>query len=87
MVAVTTDRFEVSRSVALKLNLDFPILVDEPGGLGAAFGVYYPQSHMGATDAHSIFVLDQSGKVRWKQISASMNVPMSQVVAAVDAIQ
>ena len=86
VVAVTTDRIQVSQSVAQHLGLDYPILADEPGGLGAAFGVYYPTGHMGATDAHSIFVLDQAGKVRWSRLSPSMHVAMSEVTAAVEAI-
>jgi peroxiredoxin len=87
VVAVTTDTIQVSQTVARHLSLDYPILADEPGGLGAAFGVYQTSGHMGSTDAHAIFVLDQSGKIRWSQLSPSMHVPMEQVLTAVTAIQ
>lgn len=87
VIAVTTDRIQLSESVARRLGLDYPILADEPGGLGTSFGVYRPTGHMGATDAHSIFVLDRTGRVRWSQLSPSMHVAMSEVKTAVDAIR
>ena len=85
VVAVTTDDARVSRSVADQLRLDYPILTDRPGGLGAAFGVFQAGGHMGNTDQHSMFVIDSSGVVRWQEISPSMNVPMSDVRSALEA--
>ena len=38
---------------------------------------------MGAVDEHAIVVLDEQGKVRWKQVSPEMNVRMQSVLAAV----
>lgn len=56
--------------------------------LGSGFGVFHLPSgmDMGAVDSHSIFVLDASGRVAWKQLAPdSMHVPIEQVVAAVKA--
>lgn len=85
VVAVSTDSLQVSTSVTRQLGLDYPILVDRPNGLGAAFGVFQGSGHMGSTDEHSMFVIDASGVVRWKQISPSMHVAMSDVLDAVKA--
>ncbi len=83
VVAVSTDSLQVSSSVTQQLGLNYPILVDRPGGLGAAFGVFQSGGHMGSTDEHSMFVIDAGGVVRWKQISPSMHVAMADVLEAV----
>src|SRR3989442_1651503 len=54
----------------------------------SGYGVFRLPSgmDMGAVDGHSIFVLDASGRVAWKQLAPdSMHVPVDQVVAAVRA--
>lgn len=85
VVAVSTDSLQVSTSVTQQLGLGYPILADRPDGLGAAFGVFQSGGHMGSTDEHSMFVIDASGIVRWKQISPSMHVAMADVLEAVKA--
>lgn len=82
MVAVTTDEKTISKSVAQQLHLDFPILTDHANGLGTAFGIFQGSGHMGSTDAHSMFVIDTAGIIRWKEISPSMNIPMAHVARA-----
>lgn len=88
MVTVTTDPLQTSKSLASQLKLGFPILEDRDHRLGSAFDVYRLPSgmDMGAVDNHSIFVIDASGHVAWKQLAPdTMHVPIEQVIAAVRA--
>jgi peroxiredoxin len=74
--------------LASQLKLGFPILEDRDHRLGSAFDVYRLPSgmDMGAVDNHSIFVIDASGHVAWKQLAPdTMHVPIEQVIAAVRA--
>jgi len=87
-VAVSTDPTETSKSVVSQLHLGFPILEDRNHELGSAFDVYRLPSgmDMGPVDNHSIFVIDASGRVAWKQLAPdTMHVPVDQVVSAVKA--
>lgn len=88
VVGVSTDPVATSASLATQLHLGFPILEDRDHVLGSGFGVFRLPSgiDMGAVDGHSIFVVDASGRVAWKQLAPdTMHVPVSQVVAAVKA--
>jgi len=88
VVGVSTDPAATSASLATQLHLGFPILEDRNHVLGSGFGVFRLPSgvDMGAVDGHSIFVVDGSGKVAWKQLAPdSMHVRVDQVVAAVKA--
>ena len=88
VVGVSTDSVATSASLAAQLQLGFPILEDRDHVLGSGFGVFRLPSgmDMGAVDGHSIFVVDASGRVAWKQLAPdSMHVPVDQVVAAVKA--
>jgi peroxiredoxin len=88
VVGVSTDPAGTSASLAAQLHLGFPILEDRNHVLGSGFGVFRLPSgmDMGAVDGHSIFVVDASGRVTWKQLAPdSMHVPVDQVVAAVRA--
>ncbi len=88
VVAVSTDSLASSKSLASQLQLGFPILEDRDHRLGSAFDIVNLPSgmNMGPVDNHSIFVIDASGHVAWKQLAAdSMHVPVDQVVAAVKA--
>ena len=88
VVGVSTDAAATSASLADQLHLGFPILEDRNHVLGSGFAVFRLPSgmDMGAVDGHSIFVVDGSGKVAWKQLAPdSMHVPVDQVVAAVKA--
>jgi peroxiredoxin len=87
-VAVSTDPVATSSSLATQLHLGYPILQDSDHQLGSGFGAFRLPSgmDMGAVDNHSIFVIDASGKVAWKQLAPdSMHVPVDQVVSAVKA--
>lgn len=88
VVGVSTDPVVTSASLVTQLHLGFPILEDRDHVLGSGFGVFRLPSgmDMGAVDGHSIFVVDASGRLAWKQLAPdTMHVPVSQVVAAVKA--
>ena len=85
VLAVSVDPLSTSQSVVAQLRLGFPILEDTGHALGSAFGVFrLPGSmDMGPVDSHSIFVLDASGRVKWKQLAPdTMHVPVDAVLAA-----
>lgn len=85
VVAVSVDPVDQSKSVVDQLQLGFPILQDNNHALGSAFGVFRLPGgmDMGDVDGHSIFVIDASGHVRWKQLAPdSMHVAVDDVVAA-----
>jgi peroxiredoxin len=86
VLAVSTDELPTSRSMASQLRLGYPILEDRDHALGSAFGVFRLPGgmDMGPVDSHSIFVVDTSGKVAWRQLAPdTMHVPVDQVVDAV----
>jgi len=86
VVAATTDPVEVSASVAQQLGLSYPILEDRAHLLGSAFGTYVEGGHMGSVDQHSVVVLDEEGRVAWRQIAATtMWVPPEAILSAVEA--
>lgn len=88
VVGVSTDPAATSASLAAQLHLAFPILEDRDHVLGSGFGVFRLPSgmDMGDVDGHSIFVVDASGRVAWKQLAPdTMHVQVDQVVAAVRA--
>jgi len=88
VVGISTDPAATSASLATQLHLGFPILEDRDHVLGSGFGVFRLPSamDMGAVDGHSIFVVDTSGRVAWKQLAPdSMHVPVDAVVTAVKA--
>lgn len=70
------------------MGLGFPILEDTDHALGSAFGIFRLPSgmDMGPVDNHSIFVIDTSGRIRWKQLAPdTMHVPMDVILAALKA--
>lgn len=82
---MSVDPLTTSRSLAAQLQLGFPILEDAGHALGSAFGVFRLPGgmDMGPVDSHSIFVIDPSGRVRWKQLAPdTMHVPVDAVLAA-----
>ena len=88
VVAASTEPLDTSKSLATQLKLGFPILEDPDHRLGSAFDIYRLPSgmDMGPVDNHSVFVIDASGHVAWKQLAPdTMHVPLDQVVAAVKA--
>lgn len=85
VVGVSVDPVGQSKSLADQLHLAFPLLEDRNHALGSAFDVFRLPSgmDMGDTDSHSIFVIDASGHVRWKDLAAdTMSVPVDDVLAA-----
>ena len=85
VLAASTDTASVSTSLAQQLNLGFPILIDQGGRLGSAFGIYALTGgmNMGTVDRHSVFVIDGQGKVSWKRLSLNqMHVPVADILSA-----
>jgi peroxiredoxin len=85
VVAVSVDPIDQSKSLADQLQLGFPILQDRNHALGSAFGVFRLPGgmDMGDVDSHSIFVIDASGHVHWKELAPdTMHVAVDDVVAA-----
>ena len=85
VLAASTDTASVSTSLAKQMNLGFPILIDEGGRLGSAFGIFGLTGgmNMGAVDRHSVFVINRQGKVSWKQLSLDqMHVPVADILSA-----
>jgi len=85
IVGVSVDSLTASKSMIQQLNLGFPLVEDRDHRLGSAFGVFrLPGAmDMGPVDSHSIFVIDSSGHVRWRQLAPdTMHVPVDDVIAA-----
>lgn len=85
---MSTDPVATSASLAAQLHLGFPIFEDRDHVLGSGFGVFRLPSgmDMGAVDGHSIFVVDASGRLAWKQLAPdTMHVAVNDVVSAVRA--
>ena len=85
VVAVSVDPLEQSQSLAGQLKLAFPLVEDRDHTWGSAFGVFHLPSgmDMGQVDSHSIFVLDASGHIRWKELAPdTMHVPVDDVISA-----
>jgi peroxiredoxin len=66
VLAVSTDDLQGAESVVEGLGLDFPILYDPAATVVREYGVYNLNHDSLATP--SAFVIDKSGKVRWKHI-------------------
>ncbi|TMD49005.1 MAG: peroxiredoxin family protein [Chloroflexi bacterium] len=76
VVAVSVDPLAQSQSLASQLKLTFPIIEDRDHAWGSAFGVFH-------LDSHSIFVVDPSGRIRWKELAPdTMHVPVDDVISA-----
>ncbi len=85
VVGVCVDPVEQSKSVVSQLNLGFPIVEDRNHALGSAFGVFRLPGgmDMGPVDNHSIFVVDATGHLRWKELAPdTMHVRVADVLAA-----
>src|SRR5438445_1762904 len=79
VVAVSVDPIAQSQSLASQLKLAFPIVEDRNHAWGSAFGVFHLPGgmDMGPLDSHSIFVVDPSGRIRWKELAPdTMHVPV-----------
>jgi peroxiredoxin len=85
VVAVSVDPLAQSQSLAGQLKLAFPIVEDLDHAWGSAFGVFHLPGgmDMGPVDSHSIFVVDASGHIRWKELAPdTMHVPVDDVIGA-----
>ena len=90
VLAVSVDPINMSRSAAQQMHLGFPIIEDTNHALGSALGDFHLATagmDMGPVDNHAMFVLDNRGVVRWKDMAAStMNVSDSDVLNALKAV-
>src|SRR5438445_10891113 len=85
VVAVSVDPLAQSESLVSQLKLAFPIVEDRNHVWGSAFGVFHLPGgmDMGSLDSHSIFVVDASGHIRWKELAPdTMHVPVDDVISA-----
>src|SRR5260370_42215112 len=85
VVAVSVDPLAQSQSLASQLKLTFPIIEDRNHAWGSAFGVFHLPGgmDMGSVDSHSIFVVDRSRQIRWKELAPdTMHVPVDDVINA-----
>lgn len=85
VLAASTDPLAMSASLARQLGLGFPILADQGGHLGSAFGIFDLTGgmNMGLVDRHSVFVINGRGKVQWKRLSLNqMHVPLANILSA-----
>ena len=67
LLAISTDDLEAHGVFASDLRLSFPLLADDdpPGAVARAFGVY---DEGRGTAERALFVLDDSGIIRWRRI-------------------
>jgi len=82
ILGITTDPVKLSKQVVQENNIQIPVLYDANQKVGRQFKVTDVPGgmDMGPVDTHSIFVIDQNGIVRWKQISPQkMYVPLDDV--------
>jgi thioredoxin-dependent peroxiredoxin len=89
VVGVSVDGLDQSKSLVEQLKLGFPIVEDREHRLGSAFGVFRLPGgmDMGPVDSHSIFVIDATGHVRWRQLAPdTMHVPVDDVLAALKTV-
>lgn len=89
VVAASVDPLSQSVSMASQMHLDYPILADDSGALGRAFGVFNLSGgmYMGPVDRHSIFIIGPNGRVLWRRLSlVQMSIPMPDVLNALERL-
>ena len=68
VMSVSTDD-EGSAGIAGRIGLEYPVLFDPEHNVIEQYGVY--DLHGDGVAAHSIFIVDRDGVLRWKYISGS----------------
>lgn len=85
VLAASVDPLSESMSLASQLHLGYPILADQTGTLGRAFGVFNLSGgmYMGPVDRHSIFIIGPTGRILWRRLSlVQMSIPVTDVTSA-----
>lgn len=83
VIAAVTDPLEYSVQIAQQYNIQYPIMYDPNHQLGSKYGVYNVPGgmDMGPVDTHSIFIIDENGKIQWSEISIKdMYVPLESIL-------
>ncbi len=86
MFAASVQELDTSAALAEQLGVDVPILADTDARVAKAFGIYDLPGSMGPFSTHSFWLVDDSGVIRFREVSLQMNVPFEQVEAAVAAL-
>ena len=83
VVAISVDGLDRSRAVVDRLGLDFPILSDPDHTVMRSFGVEDEENGIAWP---AIFVVDPSGRVRWRDLTNDYRVRPSAetVIKALD---
>lgn len=69
VVAATVQPMEITDPLAERLGITYPIMTDTSHEVSEAYGVYNLPGGMGEFSAHSMFLIDKEGRIRWKEIS------------------
>ncbi len=69
LVAAAVQPMEDTASLAERLDITYPIMADTDHKVSEAYGVYNVPGGMGEFSAHSMFLIDEEGRIRWHEIS------------------
>ncbi len=78
---------DTSREMAERLGIDVPILADTDTSVARAFEIYDLPGSMGPFSTHSFWLIDESGTIRFRDVSLEMHVPFDEVERAVARLQ
>lgn len=79
MYAASIQDLDTSREMVGRLGVDIPILADTSRQVARDFGIFNLPGSMGAFSTHSFWVIDRAGKVRFREVSLEMHVPLERV--------
>lgn len=69
VVAATVLPMEDTAPLAERLGITYPIMTDTDYKVSKAYGVFNVPGGMGKFSAHSMFLIDKEGRIRWKEVS------------------
>lgn len=69
VVAATVQPMQITDPLAERLSITYPIMTDTSHEVSEAYGVYDLPGGMGPFSAHSMFLIDKEGRIRWKEVS------------------
>jgi len=87
LLGISVDGVWCHRAFAKQRRITFPLLADfEPkGAVARAYGVYLPEE---GTSARALFVVDESGVIRWSYVSPlGLNPGADGILRALDAME
>ncbi len=86
VVGISVDSLEKHKKFAEKYDLDFPLIADTKQKVGQLYGVRGPL--LGRSHRRALFVLDESGSIRWKHVemSALFRTEVEVVAAILDSL-